>query len=62
MSAFLTPVELRELTGYIKPSKQIEWLRRHGVPHLVNRFGRPVVQSTLGAAAPLHTYALGPVR
>lgn len=42
--AFLTPDEVQTLTGYVKPSKQIDWLTRNRVPHFVNRFGRPVVQ------------------
>jgi hypothetical protein len=44
MSAFLDPAELVTLTGYVKPSKQIEWLTRNRVPHYVNRFRRPVVR------------------
>lgn len=42
--AFLTPEELVVLTGYRMPSKQIEFLTRAGVPHVVNRFRRPVVR------------------
>lgn len=37
------PAQIIDLTGYRKPSKQIEWLKRHGIPHLVNAAGRPVV-------------------
>jgi hypothetical protein len=40
---FLTPPDLRELTGYKLPAKQREWLERNGVPHTVNAAGRPVV-------------------
>lgn len=47
MSAFLEPADIVTLTGYVKPSKQIEWLTRNRVPHYVNRFGRPVVQRDL---------------
>lgn len=44
MDAFLTPAELFVLTGYVKPSKQIERLRARGIPIAeINRFGRPVV-------------------
>lgn len=59
---FLTPEELRQLTGYVKPSKQIEWLRRKGVPHFVNAAGRPVVRANLMDKQPVTPYALGPVR
>ena len=61
MSAFLTPAELEQLTGYVKPSKQIEWLRRHGVPHFVNAAGRPVVRADLGGGQAPARYELGPV-
>lgn len=43
MSAFLTPAELYVLTGYVRPSKQIERLIARSIPHEVNRFGRPAV-------------------
>lgn len=47
MTAFLTTQEVEQLTGYVKPSKQIQWLTRNRVPHYVNRFGRPVVNRSL---------------
>lgn len=43
MSLFLTPTELRELTGFALKAKQIEQLRIMGVPFRVNGAGRPVV-------------------
>lgn len=59
---FLTPAQLVELTGYVKPSKQIEWLRRNGVPHFVNAAGRAVVKADMLHKTPVSAYALGPVR
>lgn len=58
--AFLAPADVVTLTGYVKPSKQIEWLTRNRVPHYVNRFGRPVVQRDL--KPPLSRPALGTIR
>lgn len=40
---FLTPDDLRILTGYRIPAYQIRWLTRNGIRHWVNRAGRPVV-------------------
>jgi biotin operon repressor len=40
---FLSPADLRELTGYARPSRQIEQLRRMGIPFWVNAAGRPIV-------------------
>lgn len=37
------PSQMVALTGYRRPSKQIEWLKRHQIPHIVNAAGRPVV-------------------
>lgn len=62
MSVFLDAAQLRQLTGYVKPSKQIEWLQRQGVPHFVNAAGRPVVQSNLLNKGQVPEYSLGPVR
>jgi hypothetical protein len=59
---FLTAAQLAELTGYVKPSKQIEWLRRNGVPHFVNAAGRPVVKADMLHKTPVSAYNLGPVR
>lgn len=62
MSAFLTAAELQQLTGYVKSSKQIQWLTRHGVPHLVNAAGRPVVLSDVLDKRPVTAFELGTVR
>lgn len=43
MGMFLNMSELVELTGRRFKSKQIEALRRMGVPFRVNAVGRPVV-------------------
>ena len=43
MNLFLTPEELRDLTGFSVKSKQIEQLRRQRIPFFVNGHGRPVV-------------------
>ena len=52
-----------DLTGYRKPSKQIEWLKRHNIPHIVNAAGRPVVlQGDPEIARKLSTPKLGRVR
>jgi hypothetical protein len=40
---FLTPAELRELTGFALKAKQIAQLRLMGIPFRVNGCGRPVV-------------------
>jgi hypothetical protein len=40
---FLTPRELRELTGKAQKAKQVEQLRRMAVPHYLNASGHPVV-------------------
>lgn len=40
---FVNTADLRELTGFAKCSKQIEWLKANAVPHFVNGRGRPKV-------------------
>ena len=40
---FLTSSELRSLTGRVRPSAQVRWLRQHGYRHTVNALGTPVV-------------------
>ncbi len=63
MSAFLNNAELEQLTGYRKPSKQIEWLKRNQIPHIVNAAGRPVVlQDFPELKQRLSTFKLGKVR
>ncbi|MDE2103249.1 MAG: DUF4224 domain-containing protein [Patescibacteria group bacterium] len=39
----LTPDEMIALSGYRKPSCQIEWLKQHGIPHYVGADGYPRV-------------------
>lgn len=43
MSELLEPSELRKLTGRPQKSKQIDWLRKEGIPFRVNATGHPVV-------------------
>ncbi|MGS1041431.1 DUF4224 domain-containing protein [Burkholderia glumae] len=43
MDMFLSPVELAVLTGRKVKSKQVEALRKMGVPFFVNACGRAVV-------------------
>jgi hypothetical protein len=59
---FLTPSELEHLTGYRIQAKQIEWLRKNGVPHYVNALGRPVVTKEALYGRPLSRFDLGTVR
>jgi hypothetical protein len=40
---FLTPDDLRKLTGYVRPSKQIEWLAKEGLSFRVAADGHPRV-------------------
>lgn len=47
MSMFLNADELAELTGRKVKSKQIEALRRMGVPFRVNAVGKPVVATSV---------------
>jgi hypothetical protein len=35
--------EIKALTGYVRPSAQGRWLRRHGFKFTVNALGAPVV-------------------
>lgn len=39
----LTADDLHDLTGYVRPSAQVRWLRRHGWRFTVNALGMPVV-------------------
>lgn len=39
----LTPDDLHDLTGYVRRSAQVRWLRRHGWRFTVNGLGAPVV-------------------
>ena len=43
MSLLLDPDDLHSLTGFIRPSKQIEWLRREGFTFRIGADGHPRV-------------------
>lgn len=43
MSLFLTAEELRDLTGYQKPGRQIAWLRAQGFTFRIAADGHPRV-------------------
>ena len=40
---FLTPQDLHRLTGYIRSSAQIRWLRKNGWRFTVNGLKEPIV-------------------
>ena len=40
---FLTTDELKRLTGFSKPSRQLRWLRDNGWKHTVDGHGDPIV-------------------
>jgi hypothetical protein len=47
---FMTDEELAELTGFTRHSKQIDWLKKTRIPHLVGGDGKPkVVRDTVMA-------------
>lgn len=58
--AFLTTEEVERLTGYRKPALQVRKLKSLGVPHYINRLGRPVVRRDFGVVR--ETKELGAVR
>jgi hypothetical protein len=39
----LSKADLKTLTGYVRASAQVRWLRRHGWRFVVNALGEPVV-------------------
>jgi hypothetical protein len=39
----LAPSEIQQLTGYVRASAQVRWLRSHGWRFTVNALGAPVV-------------------
>jgi len=45
-SAFLSKEDMIRLTDYKLPSKQIEVLRKNGIPFTVDRCGHPVVMKS----------------
>jgi hypothetical protein len=40
---FLTPQELQRLTGYVRASAQVRWLRKNGWRFTVNGLREPIV-------------------
>lgn len=42
----LSPLQIVELTGYLRPGKQVDALQRMGVRHWVRLDGRPVVDDS----------------
>lgn len=59
--SLLTAPEVVLLTGYRMPAKQIEFLRRNGIPFIVNAAGRPVVPADVLAKRPNSRPQLGRV-
>ena len=54
---FLTDGDLQELTGFVRPSKQIEWLTEQGIVFRVSSDGHPRVlvdhlRKVMGASVP----------
>lgn len=39
----LSPSDIRRITGYVRHSAQVRWLRRHGWKVTVNALGEPIV-------------------
>lgn len=57
----MPPAEVELLTGYRMPSKQIAFLKRNGIPFLINAAGKPVVPAdVLNKRSPTRP-ELGPV-
>jgi hypothetical protein len=50
---FLSSVDLRELTGYVRPSAQARWLTDNGLPFYLDAQGRPKVMREM-LLAPAH--------
>lgn len=42
---FLTRDDLKKLTGYQRPGKQVAWLTERGISHTVDRKKYPVVRA-----------------
>lgn len=59
---FLTDEEIATLTGRRLKSKQIEWLRREGVPFRVSATGHPVITRVAIEGHPEKTAAPVPWR
>ncbi len=65
---FLEPEEIRTLTGWAQKRKQVEQLRKMGIPFFVNAAGHPIVskaavegsrQEALKHTRPWRSAALG---
>ena len=41
----LTPAELEDITGYLRPSGQIRWLKKHGWKFEESRHGPKVLRA-----------------
>lgn len=46
----LAPQDIKNLTGYVRPSAQIRWLREHGWPFEVGADRRPKVLQSVAIA------------
>lgn len=46
---FLSACDINRLTGYVRPSAQVRWLRRNGYRFTVNALGAPVVAAAEAA-------------
>ena len=46
MGAFLSSTDICDLTGRKTKSKQIEMLRKMGLPFFINAAGKPIVPAT----------------
>lgn len=46
MASVLSSEELSELTGYVRPTKQAEWLKKNGFTFRLNRNAQPKVDRT----------------
>ena len=44
---FLSQGDLHDLTGYVKPAQQADWLTEHGIPH--RRDGGRIIVSRIHA-------------
>lgn len=57
---FLDDGDLERLTGYVRRSKQVEYLKRERIPYRINARGEIVVRRSM-TEAPLPDFELGPV-
>jgi hypothetical protein len=48
----LSPAQIADLTGYVRPRAQIRWLRTNGIRHWIKATGYPSVpESAINPAA-----------